>query len=79
MNNVDVRSIFEEKKIKDEISAADVKKTEGISGTYKNKGIWPHHKEDNLDRIVKQYGQSTGYSKWQKEKYAVKVDRKWAK
>ena len=33
-----------------------------------------NHKEDNIDRIVKEYGQGTGYAKWQNEKYPVKVD-----
>lgn len=32
------------------------------------------HKEDNIDRIVKDYGQGTGYAEWQKEHYPVKVD-----
>ena len=33
------------------------------------------HKEDAIDRLVKEYGQGTGYSQWQKEHYPVKVER----
>ena len=52
------------------LSAGSVKKFDGIDDTY----IPPQHKEDNIDRIVKEYGQATGYAKWQKEHYPVKVD-----
>lgn len=52
------------------LSAGSVKKFDGIDDSY----IPPQHKEDNIDRIVKEYGQATGYAKWQKEHYPVKVD-----
>ena len=52
------------------LSAGKVKKFDGINDVY----IPPQHKEDNIDRIVKEYGQATGYAKWQKERYPVKVD-----
>ena len=52
------------------LSAGSVKKFDGVNDVY----IPPQHKEDNIDRIVKEYGQATGYAKWQKEHYPVKVD-----
>lgn len=51
------------------LSAGSVKKFDGINDVY----IPPQHKEDNIDRIVKEYGQGTGYAKWQKEHYKVNV------
>lgn len=53
------------------LSAGSVKKFDGVNDAYY---IPPQHKEDNIDRIVKEYGQATGYAKWQKERYPVKVD-----
>lgn len=52
------------------LSAGSVKKFDGVDDSYTP----PSHKEDNIDRIVKEYGQATGYAKWQKERYPVKVD-----
>ena len=52
------------------LSAGSVKQFDGIN----NSCTPPSHKEDNIDRIVKEYGQATGYAKWQKEHYPVKVD-----
>ena len=52
------------------LSAGSVKKFDGVDDVY----IPKQHQEDNIDRIVKQYGQGTGYAKWQKERYPVKVD-----
>lgn len=52
------------------LSAGSVKKFDGVNDVY----IPPQHKEDNIDHIVKEYGQATGYAKWQKEHYPVKVD-----
>ena len=52
------------------LSAGSVKKFDGVDDSYTP----PSHKEDNIDRIVKEYGQATGYAKWQKEHYPVKVD-----
>ena len=52
------------------LSAGSVKKFDGIDDSY----IPPQHKEDGIDRIVKEYGQAIGYAKWQKEHYPVKVD-----
>ena len=52
------------------LSAGSVKKFDGVNDSF----IPPQHKEDNIDRIVKEYGQATGYAKWQKEHYPVKVD-----
>lgn len=49
------------------LSAGSVRQFDGID-------IPRQHKEDNIDRIVKEYGQATGYAKWQKERYPVKVD-----
>ena len=52
------------------LSAGSVRKFDGIDDIYVPK----QHQEDGIDRIVKQYGQGTGYAKWQKERYPVKVD-----
>lgn len=52
------------------LSAGSVKKFDGVNDVY----IPPKHKEDGIDRIVKEYGQATGYAKWQKKRYPVKVD-----
>lgn len=52
------------------LSAGSVKKFDGVDDSYTP----PSHKEDNIDRIVKDYGQATGYARWQKEHYPVKVD-----
>lgn len=49
------------------LSAGSVRQFDGID-------IPRQHKEDNIDRIVKEYGQATGYAKWQKERYPVSVD-----
>lgn len=52
------------------LSAGSVKKFDGVNDSF----IPPQHKEDSIDRIIKEYGQGTGYAKWQKERYPVKVD-----
>lgn len=56
------------------LSAGSVKRSEGIDRSY----VPPTHREDNIDRIVKEYGQATGYAKWQKEHYPIKVNRNHA-
>lgn len=56
---------------KKELSASSVKSFEGVDKSY----VPPKHKEDKIDRIVKEYGQATGYAKWQKEHYPIKVSR----
>ena len=74
MSSVDVRDIFGNKSRKDDvISAGAVGQHDGRDT---HKLLWPHHKEDKLDRIVKEYGQGTGYSEWQRKTYPVKVSYK---
>ena len=53
-------------------SAGSAKQREGISVSYSKAS----HKEDNIDKIVKEHGQATGYAEWQKERYSVKVEHK---
>lgn len=55
-------------------SAGSIKKKVGVSG---DRYTWAYskHKEDAIDKIVKEYGQGTGYSRWQQERYANRVDR----
>lgn len=80
-----VRDIFEEAKAK-----AEKKETPKKSNPWKKldgeisggdilrpgiRPIFPKHEEDNIDRIVKKYGQGSGYAKWQKERYPIRVDR----
>ena len=73
-NNLMANDIFGEKTYLNvpsrKLSAGSVKKFDGVNDMY----IPPQHKEDNIDVIVKKYGQGTGYAKWQKERYPVKVD-----
>ena len=69
----DVRDIFGDREVlenpKKAASAASVtvKRDERITWAYSR------HKEDKIDKIVKEYGQGNGYSKWQKERYKVNV------
>lgn len=51
---------------KKSFSAADV----NIRKAAFSKTLWPHHEEDNIDRIVKK----EKYSDWQNRKYATKVE-----
>lgn len=67
-NNVFAKNIYGETVSK--FSAADTGKFDGTNDIW----IPKQHTEDNIDRIVKKYGQGTGYAKWQKERYPVKVD-----
>lgn len=53
-------------------SAGTAKEKEGVSVSYSK----ATHKEDAIDKIVKEHGQATGYAEWQKEKYSVKVEHK---
>lgn len=71
--SANVRDIFgnlaAKRDVMNDISAADVDEMEGRRPAY-YKPIWPHHKEDDIDRIVKK----EPYSEWQKRKYATKVE-----
>ena len=74
MSTIDVRDIFGNKTTinefnNDNLSAGRIRQFSGKD----EKHLWPHHKEDEIDRIVKKYGQATGYSKWQNEKHPVVV------
>lgn len=42
----------------------------------KQKTLWPQHKENEIDEIVKAYGQGTGYAKWQNKVYRTTVKHK---
>lgn len=55
-------------------SAGSIKKKVGVS---EDRHTWAYsrHREDAIDKIVKEYGQGTGYSRWQQERYANRVDR----
>lgn len=66
-NNVYAKDIYGQTVSK--ASAASVGKFDGTD-------IWipKQHETDAIDKIVKEYGQGTGYAKWQKERYPVRVD-----
>ena len=53
-------------------SAGSAKQREGISVSYSKAS----HKEDAIDKIVKEHGQATGYAEWQKQRYSVNVEHK---
>lgn len=73
-SNYTVRDIFGTGHVKEQ-SAAQTPKDDGKEDRVNQKTLWPTHKEDNIDRICKEYGQGTGYAKWQNERYPVKVRR----
>jgi len=75
--SVNVRDIFgniqAKKDAMRDASGADILKSERKASYYKC--IWPHHKEDNIDRIVKEQAKKgLTYADWQKERYRTKVD-----
>ena len=73
--SVNVRDIFGDIQAKKDAmrdaSGADILKSERKIW----KPMWPRHKEDNIDRIVKEQAKKgLTYADWQKEKYRTKVD-----
>ena len=72
--SVNVRDIFGDIQAKKDAirdaSGADILKSERMW-----KPMWPRHKEDNIDRIVKEQAKKgLTYADWQKERYRTKVD-----
>lgn len=73
--SVNVRDIFGNIQAKKDAiidaSGADILKSERKIW----KPMWPRHKEDNIDRIVKEQAKKgLTYADWQKERYRTKVD-----
>ena len=77
---VSVKEIFEKKKTETELDKESVKEF-GSAADYNGYGhrdIYPHHQEDNIDRICKEmHAHGKAYSDWQKEKYPVTVKFPW--
>jgi len=73
--SVNVRDIFgniqAKKDAMGDASGADILKSERKIW----KPMWPRHKEDNIDKIVKEQAKKgLTYADWQKERYRTKVD-----
>ncbi len=79
IEKVSVKDIFKKKTEKD-LDTESVKEF-GSAADFNgyHKDIYPHHQEDNIDRIcADMHKKGKTYADWQKEKYRVTVSFPWS-